>query len=215
MTQILSRLWRIGLRNRLPRYEEDDELRLSERIRKNKSIIVNSSEVDPNMFQQPGYNPFEMKFRNVNDFPLSESSSSRQNILSQYSGSVRKDNPYAIKSGFQPNYQPNDFMKMNPYNSNCQINMQSYPFNHNQNDTIMKSENTPFSFQQMPSTLNGYPTMKADTSDNFKKANVQSVYPALINRSYPFVINKLSQAQIDVKAKLKNDRQGNMYPFSR
>jgi hypothetical protein len=42
---------------------------------------------------------------------------------------------------------------------------------------------------------------------DFRNNGAQSVYPTLINRSYPFVITKLSMAQLLIKAKLKQERQ--------
>lgn len=97
MMLILLRLWIIDLRNRLPRYEEDDELRISERVRKNKSILVSCAEVDPNMFQQPSYNPFEMKYRNVNEFPLTDPLD-KENIISNYANIVKAQRPYQYRT---------------------------------------------------------------------------------------------------------------------
>ena len=80
----LSSSWIIGVRNRLPRYEEDDELKLSERRKKANSRVISSSEVDPNVFQKPGYNPFELKYRNVNEYPLPQQTVPPQTIYNPY-----------------------------------------------------------------------------------------------------------------------------------
>jgi hypothetical protein len=78
------------------------------------------------MFQQPSYNPFEMKYRNVNEYPLEEAAN-KENILNS-------PDPYAIKSAYQSISPPSPFS----FTKTDQI---PSPF------TFTKSEFTPYTYQ--------------------------------------------------------------------
>jgi hypothetical protein len=71
---------------------------------------VSQSEVDPTMYQQPPYNPFEMKYRNVNEFPLTEAVN-KENIISHFSNVKRREN---IRRSRYYNFStPSEYLKMN------------------------------------------------------------------------------------------------------
>ena len=39
---------------------------------KEQPVIIKKTSWDPNLFQQPSYNPFEMKYRTVDSFPIGD-----------------------------------------------------------------------------------------------------------------------------------------------
>ena len=206
-------------KKRLPRYEEDDELKLSDRRQKHQAIVVNSAEVDPNLFQKPGYNPFELKFRNVNEFPLPLNHPVSKNLHA----STSFYNPYSVKyspgikserrniPSSQQNYYPLRNVSMNslltkssPYQNDNEINQ----FENKYSSDVKRD---PRGFIKIENTLQNT-KVKSETNPNmvpttFRKNGTKSVYPTMINLSYPFVITKMNMQQILIKAKLRVERQ--------
>ena len=199
--QDIVRMMENRSKKRLPRYEEDDEIYKRKQDPKEKSVIVNKADFNPNLFKQPGYNPFEMKFRNVNEYPLPQSDQfDKENMLNQYINVVKAEPgvkaPGLGNSGMGLSVT-SEISRLNQMPSSGRIYEKEIKIG--KRDTAIKTEPGIFDEEL------GIKTTKVQSS--FKMNSAQSVYPTLINLAYPFVITKLSMEQIRIKAKLKQERQ--------